>query len=164
MIYVSFRAGFRAGFTVAIVLAVYLIWLWRPERQVRLHNDHLLDAVETKSWSRFGDFIDESYRDQWGNERVLLLARLREILRYAPNLRIEQLGVGIEFVDHDAQCRALIRIDADDNDLTAIIKQRVNPLGTPFVFHWRHASAKPWDWKLTRVSNDELQLPESGFE
>jgi len=36
-------------------------------------------------------------------------------------------------------------------------------LGAPFELQWRRISGKPWDWKLIRVSNPELQLP-SEFE
>ena len=41
--------------------------------------------------------------------------------------------------------------------------ERVNPLESPFVFKWRHGSRKPWDWKLTRVSNEGLELPASSY-
>jgi hypothetical protein len=158
--HVSFRHGFLAGAVLACVIGGYLLWLWQPERQVRLHNQHMLDAVEAKDWVKLGQFIDESYQDQWGNDRPLLLARLREILRYARNLRIERLGVGVQLASDGAICSARITVDADDNELTAFIKERVNTLDTPFVFRWRQASGKPWDWKLTRVSNEALELPE----
>src|SRR5437660_5604575 len=90
----SFRSGFYAGLAVAIIVGLYLAWLWQTSRQVKLHNQHLLAAVEAKNWSRVGDFVDESYQDKWGNDRPLLLSRLREILRYARNLRIERIGAG----------------------------------------------------------------------
>src|SRR4051812_8751715 len=160
---VTFRNGFYAGLALAILIAAYLFWLWRPERQVRLHNEHLLAAVESKDWSNFAEFIDDSYQDQWGNDRALLLTRLREILSYARNLRIDRLGVGVRPVGEEAECSARIRFEADENEVTTFIKDHVNTLDNPFVFRWRHGSSKPWDWKLTRVSNDALELPTSFY-
>jgi hypothetical protein len=43
--------------------------------------------------------------------------------------------------------------------LGAVVKERVNSLTTPFELQWRHISRKPWDWKLVRVSNPELDIP-----
>ena len=159
----SFRNGFYLGLGLALIIGAYLFWLWQPERQVRLHNEHLLAVVEAKNWSELGEFIDDSYQDQWGNDRTLLLTRLREILSYARHLRIEPLGVGVRRADNEAECSARITVDADPNEITTFIKERVNPLESPFVFKWRHGSRKPWDWKLTRVSNEALELPASFY-
>ena len=41
-----------------------------------------------------------------------------------------------------------------------LVKERVSSLTTPFDLEWRRMSAKPWDWKLVRVSNAELALPD----
>ena len=159
---VTFRNGFYAGAAAAVALAIYLLWLWQPERQVRLHSEHLIAAVEAQDWDDLAEFIDDSYQDQWGNDRPLLLARLREILSYTRNLRIERLGGGVSrLTDNEADWNARIKVEAEENELTALIKARVNGLETPFVFHWRHASKKPWDWKLVRVSNEGLELPEA---
>jgi hypothetical protein len=162
-VHVSSRNGFSVGIATAVLIAAYLGWLWRPERQVRLHNEHLLRAVEAKEWTRLGAFVDTSYEDEWGNDRALLLVRLKEILRYTRNLRIEQLGAGVRFAGIEAEWSARISLNADDNEIATLIKQRVNSLDAPFVFRWRHASGKPWNWTLTRVSNDALQLSEANY-
>jgi hypothetical protein len=160
---VSFRNGFYAGAGLAVIVALYLFWLWQPERQVRLHNEHLLAAVEAKNWSKFAEFIDDSYQDEWGNDRPLILTRLREVLSYARHLRIDPFGVGVRRTDDEAEWSARITIDADANEVTTFIKDHVNPLEAPFVFKWRHRSSKPWDWKLIRVSNEALELPASFY-
>ena len=158
---VTFRNAFYAGAAAAVALGLYLFWLWQPERQVRLHSEHLLEAVEDRDWEELASFIDNSYQDEWGNDRPLLLSRLRDILRYTRNLRIQTIGAGVSQMTADeADWNARVTVEADDNELTAFIKARVNGLETPFVFQWRHASGKPWDWKLMRVSNDALELPE----
>ena len=46
----------------------------------------------------------------------------------------------------------------------AFLSQRVREAITkPFELEWRRTSAKPWDWKLARVSNPDLEIP-AGFE
>ncbi|HEX8679637.1 MAG TPA: hypothetical protein VF683_06745 [Chthoniobacterales bacterium] len=162
--HVTSRNGFYAGAAAAVALAVYLLWLWQPERQVRLHSEHLLAAVEEKDWADLAAFVDESYQDQWGNDRALLLTRLRQILSYAPGLKIHTVGSGVSRLGQDdADWNARVPIEAEENELTALMKTRVNALDTPFVFQWRHRSGKPWDWKLVRVSNDALELPDGGL-
>ena len=159
---VTFRNGFYAGAAAAVALGIYLFWLWQPERQVRLHTEHLLAAVEGHDWEDLAEFVDGSYQDQWGNDRPLLLARLREILSYTRDLRIETLGGGVSrLTSEEAEWSTRVAIEAEEGELTALIKARVNGLETPFVFHWRHASGKPWDWKLVRVSNETLDLREA---
>ncbi len=161
--HVSFRDGFYAGLISAIALGLFLSWLWRPERQVRLHNEHLLAAIEQKKWSSVADFIDEAYQDRWGNDRALLLSRLREVMRYMRNLRIAAAAVEVRAAPNGAQWSARITVDADASELTALVKDRVNGLESPFAFEWRHASGKPWDWKLSRVSHDKLELSDAAY-
>jgi len=37
---------------------------------------------------------------------------------------------------------------------------RVAELKEPFSFTWRQVSWKPWDWKLVRVDQPELEITE----
>ena len=158
----TFRKSFYGGLAAAAAVGLYLLWLWQPERQVRLHNEHLLRAVEQKDWSDLAAFVDASYQDQWGNDRSLLLARLRQILSYAPRLKINTIGAGVSRLEgREAEWSGRVTLEADENELTSMMKARVNALDTPFVLHWRQISGQPWDWKLTRVSNEALELPEA---
>jgi len=50
-------------------------------------------------------------------------------------------------------------IDGDRSEMMELLKERVNSLATPFELEWRQVSAKPWDWKLVRVSNSALEIP-----
>ncbi|MFN2540571.1 MAG: hypothetical protein ABR514_00175 [Chthoniobacterales bacterium] len=158
-----FREGFYTGLTVALLAGLFLLWLWRPERQIRYHSEHLLRAVEHKNWTRAGDFVATDYQDQWGNDRTRLLDRSREVLRYLRGLRIEASNVAVKIDNHRGYWTAQIKIDAEPNELTAMVKEQVNPLPAPFELEWRRVSKKPWDWKLVRVSNPSLQLP-TGIE
>ena len=52
---------------------------------------------------------------------------------------------------------------AENSELAYMVKERVNQLTSPFTLEWKQISAKPWDWKLVRVSNDTLEIPQ-GYE
>jgi hypothetical protein len=154
-----FREGFYVGLTGALLIALFLLWLWRPERQVRYHNEHLLRAIEHKNWSAVAEFIAPDYHDQWGNDRARLLERTREVLRYLRGLRIEASNVVIKIDNRRGDWIANIKIDGQPDELMAAVKDQANSLPTPFELEWRRVSKKPWDWKLVRVSNPTLQLP-----
>jgi hypothetical protein len=55
--------------------------------------------------------------------------------------------------------QARITVEGDNSEMTYLFKERVNTLATPFQLDWRRASAKPWDWKLVKVSNAGLEIP-----
>ena len=154
-----FREGFYVGLSLALVAALFLLWLWRPERQVRLHSEHLLDAIEHKSWSRVADFIADDYRDRWQNDRALLLERIREVLRYLRGLHVQASNVAVRIDNRHGYWTAKITIAAEQDEVTELVKERVNSLTTPFELEWRRLSGKPWGWKLVRVSNSGLELP-----
>jgi len=159
----NFRHGFYAGLLVAAVLGIYLFQLWQPERQVTLHSANLIEALEENDWSDLADFIADNYEDRWGHDRAVVLLRLREVLSYAPNLQIEAIGVAARADDQEGTWSARIQVEADPNEVTALIKGRVNPLDAPFELQWRRQSWKPWDWKLVRVDNPALELTSRAF-
>ena len=154
-----FREGFYGGLSVALLAGLFLLWLWRPEHQVRRHSENLLRAVEKNDWKRFGGFISNDYRDQWNHDRALLLERTREIFRYMRSAQISAVGVNVRIEQQNAYWQAKIIIDGDSGEVMGLIKERVNSLPTPFQLEWRHMSMKPWDWKLVRVINSELEIP-----
>ncbi len=160
---VSFRNWFSAGLLLAVLTAACLFRLWQGEKQVRLHNEHFLHAIEQKAWANAGAFMDEQYRDQWGQDRTLVLARLREVLPYMRNLQIRSKELAIVVRGNDGTWRGRITLEAEPDEISALIKERVNALDeSPFELQWRKVSGSPWDWKLIRVTNAELELPDDG--
>lgn len=153
-----FREGFYGGLSIALLIALFLTWLWQPGHQVRRHSENLLHAIEKKDWTRFTGFIGSDYQDQWGNDRTLVLERTREVFRYLRKVRIDAVGANVQFDHGSAYWRAKITVDGD-GELMTLLKERVNSLATPFQLEWRHVSAKPWNWKLVRVSNSDLEIP-----
>jgi hypothetical protein len=154
------REGFYGGLALALFVALFLMWLWQPERQVMRHNQNFLRALEQRDWTRFAGFIATGYQDQWENDRARLLERTREVFRYLRNVRITTSEANVRLDNRRAFWSGKITIDGDNNEVMALVKERVNLLGSPFELEWRRIPAKPWDWKLVRVSNPELKIPE----
>ncbi len=154
-----FRCGFYGALGLAVPLGLFLLWLWQPERQVDRHTHNLLRKLEGKNWSGVADFLADDYADQWGHDRTLALARMRGAFRYVRALRISPLDPVLAVDGDRGVWRAKITIDGDGGELLVFIKERVNSVATPFELEWRHASRKPWDWKLASVRNRDLEVP-----
>lgn len=163
MLPLSFRNGIYLGLALALVIATCLHFLWQPGRQVRLHSVHFLQAIELKSWGRVGEFVDDRYHDQWGQDRELLRSHLRDVLRSLRNLRIHSQELTVRAGNNRGEWRAWIAVEADPNEVSAFVKERVNGLATPFELQWQQQSGKPWDWKLVAVTNAGLELPPDGY-
>lgn len=153
-----FRDGFYLGLGLALLLSIYFIWLWSAEHQVRRHTDNLLVALEHRNWSKFAAFIGLDYKDQWGHDRESVLERTRLVFSYARSARIIPAFATVQIDGPRGVWQAKIAVEGE-GELTEMVKERVNPLATPFVLEWRRLSAKPWDWKLVRVTNDSLEIP-----
>jgi hypothetical protein len=181
---VNFRFGLLIGLAASLVVGSYCVWLWQQERQILRHSENLLQRIEQKNWSGVADLIADDYVDQWGQDRALVLERMRLVFGYTYHFRIKATGVdgkidngaggsgatstgkrerGREPTNGVGFWRGTITIEGDDAELIAIAKERVNSLRTPFELQWLHVSRKPWDWKLVRVSNPELEIP-AGFD
>jgi hypothetical protein len=156
---ISFRGGFYIGLALALCIGLYLVWLWRPERQVRRHTENFLHAIEHKNWTAAGDFIGSDYQDQWGDDRARVLERMREAFRYVRGIQIYTSNTIVRIEARRAKWTGKITIDGDESDVMDALKERVNSLATPFELEWRRLSAKPWDWKLLRVNNSALEIP-----
>ena len=160
---ISFRTWLYAGLLLGAILGLFLFQLWQSERQVELHSEHLLEAVEQNDWEDVTTFIAGDYSDQWGHDRTLLLARLRGVLTSARNLQIEAGEIRARAEGEEGSWRARIRVEAEANEVSDYIKRHVNVLEEPFLLTWRQRSWKPWDWQLVGVTNPALELPVSPY-
>jgi hypothetical protein len=155
-----FRDGFYVGLSVALLVTIYLMWLWQPERQIRRHTANLFHALEQKNWTRVTNFIADDYRDQWGDDRAILLERTRELFRYLTNVKLMATEITIQTDDRSAMWEGKVTIDGDPGEAMMLLKERVNSTKTPFQLRWRRLSRKPWDWKLIEVRNGDLTIPD----
>ena len=160
---ISFRGGFYGGLAIALCLGLWLIWLWQPERQVKRHTENFFHAIEHKNWEAASDFIATDYQDQWGDDRVRVLERLREGFRYVRGPRIIASNPSVQVETQRAVWSDKITLYSSDGDVMEVLDQRVNSLRSPFELEWHHLSGKPWDWKLARVSNPAFELPADAY-
>ena len=160
---ISFRGGFYGGLAIALCLGLYPIWLWQPERQVKRHTENFFHAIEHKNWEAAADFIATDYQDQWGDDRVRVLERLREGFRYVRSPRIIASNPSVQVETQRAFWSGKITLYSSDGDVMEVLDQRVNSLQSPFKLEWHHLSGKPWDWKLARVSNPAFEIPADAY-
>ena len=158
MVRIWFRDAFYGGLNLALVIGLFLVWLWRPEHQLQRHSENLLQAVAKKDWARFASFIGSDYQDQWGNDHALVQERTRELFRYVRTVQLTAVDPTVWTDKQSGYWKARITMSGDNGEVMAMIKERVNSIA-PFRLEWRRVSAKPWDWKLVRVSNAELLIP-----
>lgn len=153
----NFRNGFYAGLLVALILGLYLFRLWQSERQVELHSAHLLSQIESNDWNAVGEFIAPEYQDRWGNNRALLLERLRRVFRALPQARLEAAAPSVRTGSGQGYWTAKVTITGA-GEFAGLIQGRVNSLEAPFELEWRRGATWPWDWKLVSVRHPELEV------
>ena len=156
---ISFRGGFCGGLALAVCIGLYLIWLWRPEYQVRLHTENFFHAIEHRNWETVADFIGSDYQDQWGDDRTRVLERMREGFRWVRGARIIASNARVNVETQRAVWTGKITAYSSDDGVMEVLDERVNRLPTPFELEWHRFSGKPWDWKLVRVSNSAFEIP-----
>jgi hypothetical protein len=142
-----------------ITIVLRCLWLWQPERQLLLHQQHLRAAVEKHDWGRVAAMLDAGYADRWGYTRETALADARQWLGQYFVLTITAEPAGDQLTADGGTVTERWKLDGSGTEVAAMITDRVNAVDSPFVFQWKHRSWKPWDWTLVRVDNPELQIP-----
>jgi hypothetical protein len=156
---IRFHRGFIVGIVVLVSLAIYLVWLYRPEHQVRLHTENFLHAIDGRNWELVASFIADDYHDQWDNDRIRVVERMREAFRWVHGSRVTVPNAAVQVDMPRAIWTGKILIYSNDDGIMEVLDERINKLPTPFELEWRRFSGKPWDWKLARVSNPGFQIP-----
>jgi hypothetical protein len=154
---VNFRHGFYAGLLLAAIVAIYLFQLWQPERQVDLHSTHLLSEIQKKNWTSAGEFIAADYTDRWGQDRTLVLERLRILFGAMANARIEHAEPSVREASGRGYWTAKITITGS-GEFAGLIQARASSLEPPFELEWRRGATWPWDWKLVSVRNPGFEI------
>jgi hypothetical protein len=160
---ISFRGGFYGGLAVALCIGLYLVWLWRPEHQVRLHTENFFHAIDHRNWEAVADFVGNDYQDQWGDDKTRLLERMREGFRWVRGSRILAPSPVVQVERWRAVWFGKITVYSTDDGVMELLDERVNKLPTPFELEWHRLSGKPWDWKLVRVSNSAFEIPVDAY-
>ena len=148
---------------IAVLIGLRCAWLWQPERQVRLHQEHLLQAVQDRDWWKFDGFFDDGFRTPTGRDKAWALQQSREVLGQFNTLEIRASDTTITMEGGTARVRALIRIEGTGSELAETAKSEVNGSDEPFEFVWKRISWLPWEWRLTGVEHPLLHL-DAGME
>jgi hypothetical protein len=156
---ITFRGGLFGGLALALGIGMYLLWLWQPERQVRRHTENFFHAIDRRNWDAVVAFIGDDYQDQWGDDRARLLERMREGFRWVRGSRITAPNASVQAEKRRAMWTGKITVYSSDDGVMEVLDQHVNKLPTPFELEWHRLSAKPWDWKLVRVTNSAFEIP-----
>jgi hypothetical protein len=150
------KIAIAAGAAV-LVLGLWLAWLWQPERQVRLHQKHFLQAVERRNWNAMEKFLAVDYADRWGHDRAFVLSACREVFGQFLFLTVEQQTEDCVVEGTSGTARTTVRLTGSGGPFAQEAITRVNALREPFVFSWERRG-RPWDWELVRVDQRELRL------
>jgi hypothetical protein len=141
------------------IWCIWLVWLWQPEHQLRLHQEHLRKAFAGRNWNRASNLVASDYSDRWGGSKSEMIGGAAGVLQHFVTLTIvadtRELSVA------DGRVVEGIRLIGQGSPLAEMAIDRVNSLASPFTFHWRRGSM-PWDWQLTSIEQPELQV-ETGF-
>jgi hypothetical protein len=156
---ISYRGAFYGVVALALCIGLYLMWLWRPERQVRLHSENFFHAIDNRNWEAVADFVGNDYQDQWGDDKTRLLERMREGFRWVRGSRILAPNPAVQVETRRAIWAGKITVYSSDDGVMEVLDERVNKLPAPFELEWHRLSGKPWDWKLVRVSNSSFEIP-----
>jgi len=156
---ITLRGAIIGILAIAVCGGLYLLWLWRPEHQIRLHTEHFFHAIDGRKWETVAEFVGNDYRDQWDQDRTRLLERLREGFRWVRGSAITAPNAAVQVETARAIWIGKINVYSSDDGVLQFLDERVNRLPAPFELEWHHVSRKPWDWKLVRVSNRAFEVP-----
>jgi hypothetical protein len=148
--------------TVAIAfvaLAVFLVVLWSPERQTRLHQEHLLAALSDKNWTRVASFIAEDYSDRWGHDKTFVLQATREVFAQFLALELTMQDPVLSARAGTGEVSARLIAKGSGGPVAQMAIDHLQSLPEPFTFRWQKRSWKPWDWTLLRVDHPTLEIP-----
>ncbi len=146
-----------------VAICLWCLWLWQPERQVRLHHEHLIDAAEDRNWRNFGELIDPGYVDRWGHDKTFVIKETSEVMRQFFTVTIRRELIRLDASSGRATVTTRLKLEGNGTAIAQYAMQAVNGLETPFTFDWRQKSWRPWDWKLARADNPRLQM-RGGFD
>lgn len=148
-----------------VVILLRCLWLWQPERQVLLHQNHFLDSAEKRDWNRFSGFIAASYSDRWGHDKGFVIKESSEVLRQFFALTIQRDQPECRLNGDRATVRLHLKLEGKGTPIATLASSMVDGVKEPFSFEWKRQSWKPWDWVLISADQPELHLEgmESGL-
>jgi hypothetical protein len=151
----------------AILLGVawflWLLWHWQPERQVHLHQQNLLRAVEKRNWKKVSRMIDDRFTTTWGIDKPTALREGAEVFRHFFSLQIIWHDPVVWAGNEHGQARGRMEFTGKGTAIAELVKSHVNTATAPTTFAWRRPGWQPWRWTLMSVENPEITIPQNPF-
>ena len=149
---------------VLVIWALWLAWLWQPERQVRLHTSHFLKKVERRNWAAAKEFVAEDFADRWGHDKNSAMEDARQVFAQFLFVTIENRTDACDMHEREATTHTRVKISGNGGGVAQLVMDRVNSLQQPFTFTWRKVGSAPWNWELTHIDQPELNIdPSANF-
>jgi hypothetical protein len=148
------RNHLAAAGAALLVLALWLAWLWQPERQVRLHTAGLLKGIERRKWSKVDELIANNYADRWGHDKAFVLEGLRQVFGSFVFLTIEHQNLDVDASAGRTITR--VKMSGQGGPVAQYVMAKVNVLAEPFTFTWIKRGNMPWEWQLIAVDHPTL--------
>ena len=158
MIAALFNHKWKILAAAAVLIALRCFWLWQPERQVMLHQQHFLEAAQDRDWAKYYGFFDDGFRMPMGQDKAWTLEQSRTVLGQFITLKISAPDTTVTLEGTTAHVSAVIRVDGSGSELAQAAMTAVNESKAPFEFTWKRASWKPWDWRLTAADHPLMHV------
>lgn len=147
----------------SVVVAIGLGAFWQhgqPERQVRVHTETLLRAVEGRDWERVESLFSEAYTDDWGFDKQTALSYAQQVFGQFFRLRIQPQELQVQISQGDrGNATVWFVIEGSGDPLANLTRDQVNALEQPFQFFWQRPGGNPYRWELIRIENPDLEIP-----
>ena len=150
------------GASLLLAIVLWCSWLWQPDRQVRLHQQNLLNAVQGRDWDRVAEFLDDKYSDRWGHDKGFVLREAREAFRQFLALEVEQELTDLSVESGAARAHVRIAMRGSGGPLANLVMNRVNGIKESWVFEWRQGN-RPWKWTVVHLDQPQLEIGSVGF-
>lgn len=145
-------------FVAVVLVALWCLWLWQPERQVRLHQRHMLDAAGKRDWAKLNAMLAADFRTPAGHDKTMALQQANEVLRQFFTLEFLDSETEITVNGQSGQVRTRLRLEGKGSPIAEMAKSLLDESKEPFVFTWKHVSWKPWDWQLVSADHPIIRL------
>jgi hypothetical protein len=146
------------GVSALVVLVLFLVWYWQPERQVRLHQQELLSAVEDRDWEDVAELMANSYSDRWRHDKEFVIREGREVFRQFLTLQVTGEVTDLQVANGSGEVKARLKVLGRGGPVAEFVMSRVNVMREPWLFRWQQQTVWPWDWQLVYLDQPELEL------
>lgn len=127
------------------------------------HTKAFLKAVERQKWDKVATLMADDYADRWEHDKEFVLREAPRVFRQYVTLEIQNDPSLPADVSKEAISSTMVKVSGNGSPIAQLVTERVNALRSPFYFTWRRMSWKPWDWRLTRIEQSELDIREESF-